>query len=129
MASPCPHGTGTEPRQEAASDEAPADREPLTVGGILRTFLPDLLDVLHLGKRKLSVLWKLGACGQPELLGHCIYQCPKCRHRHWTPRSCGDRHCPRCLSGKSHAWLEQQTESLLPVTITASSPSRRSSML
>jgi hypothetical protein len=115
MASPCPHGTGTEPQQDAAQSEAPADRERLTIGGILRTFLPDLLDVLRLGKRKLRVLLNLGACGQPDLLGHCIYECPECRHRQWTPRSCGDRHCPRCLSARSRGWLDQQMESLLPV--------------
>ena len=31
-------------------------------------------------------------------------------------RSCGDRHCPRCLAAKSRQWLEQQTRSLLPTT-------------
>jgi hypothetical protein len=113
MASPCPVGTGAEPRKDAALSVP--DRARLTIGGILRTFLPDLFEVLDLGKRKLRVLWNLGACGQPDLLGHCLYQCPQCEHRHWTPRSCGDRHCPSCLSAKSHAWLDQQMQSLLPV--------------
>jgi hypothetical protein len=31
-------------------------------------------------------------------------------------RSCGDRHCPRCLAAKSRHWLTQQTRSLLPTT-------------
>jgi hypothetical protein len=31
-------------------------------------------------------------------------------------RSCGDRHCPRCLAAKSRHWLFQQTRSLLPTT-------------
>jgi hypothetical protein len=116
MASPCPHGIGSQPRQDAAQNQPPTDRERLTIGGILRAFLPDLLDVLRLGARKLRVLLNLGACGQPDLLGHCIYECPECKHHHWTPRSCGDRHCPRCLSAKSRAWLDKQMESLLPVT-------------
>jgi hypothetical protein len=107
---PCPKGTGAEPPPPAA----PEDR--LTLGGILRAFLPEVAGALPLGKRKLRVLWNLGACGQPELLGHCVHECPECRHRHWTPRSCGDRHCPRCLSAKSRAWLAQQMESLLSVT-------------
>src|SRR5580704_5504524 len=38
------------------------------------------------------------------------------RHRHWAPRSCGDRLCPRCLAAKSWQWLEKQTRSLLPIT-------------
>lgn len=110
MASPDPEGDG--PRQRASA----ADGDRLTVGGILRAFLPDLFGSLDLPKRKLRVLANLGACGQPELLGHCVYECSECNHRHWTPRSCGDRHCPRCLSAKSREWLDKQMESLLPVT-------------
>lgn len=102
-------GAGAEPRPRAPEGE-------LSLGHILRTFLPDVHGALGFGQRKLSVLWKLGACGQAELLGHCIYVCPECQHQHWAPRSCGDRHCPRCLSAKSFGWLEQQLESLLPIT-------------
>ena len=36
--------------------------------------------------------------------------------RHFAPRSCGDRHCTRCLAAKSRRWLEQQLGSLLPIT-------------
>ena len=45
---------------EAASDE-------LTLGGILRAFLPVLLHLLKLGAHKLRVLWQLAACGTPAL--------------------------------------------------------------
>jgi len=88
---------------------------PWTLGGILRRFLFSLLDLLRLGSHQRRVLWQLAACGTIEL-GENLYECPHCARRHWAPRSCGDRHCPRCLSGKSHQWLGKQMQSLLPVT-------------
>jgi hypothetical protein len=96
-----------------SSRDAAHDR--LTLGAILRAFLPALLQLLKLGKHKLRVLWDLAACGTP-ILGANLFACPHCRHRHWAPRSCGDRHCPRCLAAKSWQWLEKQTRSLLPIT-------------
>ena len=89
-------------------------RERLTLGAILRAFLPVLLPLLKLGKRKVRVLRCLAACGTPAL-GANLFACPHCLHRHWAPRSCGDRHCPRCLAAKSWQWLEKQTRSLLPI--------------
>jgi len=87
----------------------------LTLGAILRAFLPALLLLLKLGKHKLRVLWHLAACGTPAL-GANLFACPHCLHRHWAPRSCGDRHCPRCLAAKSWQWLEKQIRGLLPIT-------------
>jgi Putative transposase/Transposase zinc-binding domain len=92
-----------------------AARDELTAGGILRAFLPVLLHLLNLGAHKLRVLWQLAACGTPAL-GANLFHCPHCQHRHWAPRSCGNRHCPRCLAAKSWQWLEKQTRSLLPIT-------------
>jgi hypothetical protein len=92
-----------------------AIRDQLTFGGILRAFLPVLLHLLNLGTHKLRVLWQLAACGTPAL-GANLFHCPHCQHRHWAPRSCGNRHCPRCLAAKSRQWLEKQTRSLLPIT-------------
>jgi Putative transposase/Transposase zinc-binding domain len=92
-----------------------AVRDQLSLGGILRAFLPVLLHLLNLGAHKLRVLWQLAACGTPAL-GANLFHCPHCQHRHWAPRSCGNRHCPRCLAAKSWQWLEKQTRSLLPIT-------------
>ena len=86
----------------------------LTLGAILRAFLTALLPLLKLGKHKLRVLWRLAVCGTPAL-GANLFACPHCAHRHWAPRSCGDRHCPRCLAAKSRQWLQKQTQSLLPI--------------
>jgi hypothetical protein len=99
------------PLVEGSTDPA---HDHLTLGAILRAFLPALLRVLKLGKHKVRVLWRLAACGTPAL-GANLFACPHCSHRHWAPRSCGDRHCPRCLAAKSRQWLDKQTQSLLPI--------------
>jgi hypothetical protein len=86
-----------------------------TLGGILRAFASTVLPQLKLGARPRRVLGLLAACGTPEL-GFTLYQCPHCHGQHGIPRSCGDRHCPRCLAAKSRQWLAQQTRSLVPTT-------------
>ena len=86
-----------------------------TLGEVLRAFLSSAADVLKLGARPLRVLRRLAACGLPEL-GFNIYECSACHKRHLGPRSCGDRHCPRCLASKSRHWLKRQLASLLPIT-------------
>lgn len=86
-----------------------------TLGGVLRTFSGTVLPKLNLGARPRRVLGLLAACGRPEL-GFTLYQCSHCHGRHGVARSCGDRHCPRCLAAKSRQWLVRQTRSLLPTT-------------
>lgn len=97
---------------------SPAEDRPgvlYTLGAILRAFADTVLPQLNLGARVRRVLGLLAACGTPEL-GFSLYECPQCHGRHGVARSCGDRHCPRCLAGKSRHWLAQQTRSLLPIT-------------
>src|SRR6202790_1350316 len=99
------------PLVEGSTDPA---HDRLTLRAILRAFLPALLPVFKLSKHNVRVLWHLAACGTPAL-GANLFACPHCSHRHWAPRSCGDRHCPRCLAAKSRQWLEKQTRSLFPI--------------
>jgi hypothetical protein len=84
---------------------------PLRIDDAGEAVIPEL----KLGARPRRVLGLLAACGTPEL-GFTLYQCPHCHGRHGIARSCGDRHCPRCLAAKSQQWLAQQTRSLLPTT-------------
>lgn len=97
------------------SEDGPAAAVPWTVGEVLRSFLPLAEQVLNLRGRRLRVLQRLARCGSFELGAH-VFECDGCHRRHWAPRSCGDRHCPRCLAGKSRQWLAKQKASLLPVT-------------
>lgn len=86
----------------------------LSVGEVLRTFLSSAIAVLPLGARPRRVLGLLAACGTAPMGLH-VYECSQCHRRHFAPRSCGDRHCPRCLALKSRRWLQEQLSSLLPV--------------
>jgi hypothetical protein len=68
------------PLVESSTDSA---HDRLTLGAILRAFLPALLHLLKLGKHKLRVLLRLAACGTPAL-GANLFACPHCPHRHWA---------------------------------------------
>ena len=48
-------------------------------------------------------------------LGGCRFECDGCGREHCAGRSCGNRHCPNCQSDKTAAWLEKQSQRLLPV--------------
>lgn len=60
------------------------------------------------------VLGLLQACRSGRL-GHYEWGCQECHRRHFTPRTCGNRHCPSCQPGRAQEWLAQQVEKLLPV--------------
>ena len=60
-----------------------------------------------------KVLAAIAACRTGEL-GTVLYRCECCGQMQAMGRSCGDRHCPACQRDKAEAWLEKQTDRLLP---------------
>ena len=50
-----------------------------------------------------------------EALGYEEWACPNDDHVERQPHSCRHRSCPRCQGARSHEWLEQIKERLLPV--------------
>jgi hypothetical protein len=60
-----------------------------------------------------KVLRAIAACRTGEL-GLVLYRCECCGQIQAMGRSCGDRHCPACQRDKAEAWLEKQTDRLLP---------------
>jgi hypothetical protein len=56
----------------------------------------------------------IALCRTAALGGH-VNQCDACGHRTISYCSCRNRHCPKCQSGGSAAWLEQRAAELLPV--------------
>jgi hypothetical protein len=60
-----------------------------------------------------KVLRAICACRTGEL-GTVLYACRSCGSVHMVGRSCGNRHCPTCQHEKTQAWLEKQTDRLLP---------------
>jgi len=47
--------------------------------------------------------------------GELYVQCKQCTHAHWSPLSCGHRHCPTCQNHEVNQWLDRQKRKLLPV--------------
>src|SRR4051795_4270216 len=60
-----------------------------------------------------KVLDAIAKCRTGEL-GLVLYRCECCGQIRAMGRSCGDRHCPACQRDKAEAWLEKQTDRLLP---------------
>jgi Putative transposase/Transposase zinc-binding domain len=60
-----------------------------------------------------KALRAIAACRTGEL-GVVLYRCECCGQIQAMGRSCGDRHCPACQRGKADAWLDKQTDRLLP---------------
>lgn len=46
--------------------------------------------------------------------GELFVQCKQCHHAHWSPLSCGHRHCPSCQNHEVNQWLDRQKQKLLP---------------
>lgn len=86
-----------------------------TVADVLRRHGGDYLEQFgeKMPAEQRKVLRMLMACRTGEL-GTVHYQCTSCGRTHVMGRSCGNRHCPSCQKDKAKAWLEKQTQRLLP---------------
>ena len=86
-----------------------------TVADVLRRYGGQYLERFGAtmpGEHK-KVLHAITACRTGEL-GTVLYACQSCGEIHAIGRSCGNRHCPTCQHEKTKAWLEKQTDRLLP---------------
>ena len=86
-----------------------------TVADVLRRYGDEYLERFGAtmpGEHK-KVLRAIRACRTGEL-GAVLYACQSCGTVHMVARSCGNRHCPTCQHEKTQAWLEKQTDRLLP---------------
>jgi hypothetical protein len=86
-----------------------------SVADVVRRYGGEYLDRFGatMPREHTKVLHAIAACRTGEL-GIVLYQCESCGQTHWMGRSCGNRHCPTCQQDKTGAWLETQTERLLP---------------
>jgi hypothetical protein len=86
-----------------------------TVADVLRQYGPGYLERFGatMPAEHKKVLNTLMACRTGEL-GMVFYECTSCGRTHAMGRSCGNRHCPSCQQDKTKAWLEAQTDRLLP---------------
>jgi hypothetical protein len=86
-----------------------------TVADVLRQYGPEYIARFgdSMPPEHLKVLNALSACRTGQL-GTVHYQCTACDKQHVMGRSCGNRHCPSCQQDKTKAWLQKQSERLLP---------------
>ena len=68
----------------------------------------------HLTDQHLKVIRAIQDCGTPAA-GWIGFHCADCGTSHYVERSCGNRMCPSCQSGKTQEWLDRRLEQQLPV--------------
>lgn len=61
-----------------------------------------------------NALHAIERCRTPQS-GELYIRCKDCEHAHWSPMSCGNRHCPGCQNHEVNVWLDRQKQKLLPV--------------
>jgi hypothetical protein len=67
-----------------------------------------------LSAQQKRALRDIALCRTAALGGH-VDQCDECGHRTISYCSCRNRHCPKCGSTDTAAWLDQRASELLPV--------------
>ena len=61
-----------------------------------------------------KVVWAITRCRTAALGGHREW-CAACGFERYTYHSCRNRHCPKCQSTATAAWVAARREELLPV--------------
>ncbi len=83
---------------------------------IIKQYKPALLK--QYGEGLLPSQWlamhAIERCRTPRS-GELYVHCKQCHHAHWSPLSCGHRHCPTCQNHEVNQWLDRQKQKLLPV--------------
>ena len=100
----------------SASTDTPATLTAApTIGGIFRQYGAAYLQKYahRMSQDQLKAMAMLQRCRTGEL-GSVLYGCRDCGRRHFTTRSCGNRHCPVCQGEKAKQWLQTQLDKLLP---------------
>lgn len=88
----------------------------MTLADVLRRHGPDYL-CKYGGRMPASHRAAIDAilrCHTPAC-GGSLYSCDGCGKQHFAYHRCGHRACPQCGHAHAQAWLEAQTERLLPV--------------
>ena len=90
-------------------------RPPFEVADIIRQFEQSFVEQNRswLTWQHLRVLHALEHCRTADLGGH-LDRCADCGYRAISFNSCGNRHCPKCLTGAREAWLAKRQTELLP---------------
>ncbi|MEZ5196809.1 MAG: IS91 family transposase [Bacteroidales bacterium] len=89
-------------------------RHKFDLAGVIRRFGRQLIEKEKLSPQQTKVLHNILHCRTASLGGH-EEACDDCGEIRYSYNSCGDRHCPKCLSAKQAIWIEKLIGSTLAV--------------
>jgi hypothetical protein len=89
-------------------------RTKFELAEVIRRFGRQFLEKENLSPQQTKVLNNILQCRTASLGGH-EQACDHCGEIRYSYNSCGDRHCPKCLSAKQASWIEKLIKSTLPI--------------
>jgi len=89
-------------------------RSDLEIADIVRRFGKEYIEKYGPSAEKMKVLFDILQCRTLALGGH-EERCDCCNEVRYSYNSCGNRHCPKCLSAKQARWIEKLIDETLPV--------------
>ena len=89
-------------------------RPDLEVADIVRRFGTEYIEKYRPSAEKIKVLFDILQCRTLALGGH-EERCDCCNEVRYSYNSCGNRHCPKCLSARQAIWVEKLINETLPV--------------
>ncbi len=89
-------------------------RPDLEMADVVRQFGKQYIEKYRPSAEKTKVLFDIMQCRTSPLGGH-QERCDCCSEVRYSYNSCGNRHCPKCLSAKQAIWIEKLIKSTLAV--------------
>jgi hypothetical protein len=93
---------------------APAETTSCELADIFRLYGEAYQQTHPLTPAQRKAVWAITHCRTAALGGHRQW-CPACGFERYTYHSCRNRHCPKCQSTTTAAWVAARQEELLPV--------------
>jgi hypothetical protein len=93
---------------------APAETPSCELADIFRQYGAAYEKTHHLTPTQRKAVWAITHCRTATLGGH-RHWCPSCGFQRFTYHSCRNRHCPKCQTMATAAWVAARQEELLPV--------------
>ena len=89
-------------------------RKDLEMADVVRHFGKQYLEKYHPSTEKIKVLFDILQCRTSAFGGH-EERCNCCSEVRYSYNSCGNRHCPKCLSVKQAIWIDKLLEQTFPI--------------
>lgn len=81
---------------------------------VIRRFGKEFLQKYKVSAQETKALFNILRCRTSALGGH-KEVCECCGEQRYSYNSCGDRHCPKCLSTKQAIWVDDLMKNTLPI--------------